>query len=272
MEKDLELKEICQSLAKSINSTIDSYTKSLVELRKREVSKSHAELSKNEKHGLGTCPLCGQKDAPSTCTCLLSKSEACKKCGEMHMSKSICIDDSKPIEEKPLKVVKLPGKSGSGGEEAKKAAKDLSKVNPAKTPEAPKAPVVKEEMAKAGPRLGGKDPASADLTNAAHAAKPVMAAAKAPAVKLPSPAANAARASQLADFTSAGKFGSVAPPAGGAKEGGKPVMPVSPPAAPKAPPVANAAAPAPAPAAKPVLNAARPAKPGIFGKLAGKGQ
>lgn len=143
MAKDLEVNEIRQMLAKSIQDKIDEYKNRLVELRKRELSKADAlsgqpqipmdelrpasmktgagaatssdpqeGLLSGAMMGLGQCPLCGMEDKPESCQCNPKAGLAAEtndpSLGDEPTMKSEKIESEglkeKDIKEKPVEV------------------------------------------------------------------------------------------------------------------------------------------------------------------------
>lgn len=162
--KEYSLKEVRDTLAKSIKDKIKSYEGEMYELRKRELAKSHA---------AGTCPLCGQPDLPSICLCLQPMQKSVMDLRKSATKKSEDYIDTANSAD-PEKRLKRPGKragvlptdkesrvidteEGSGGKikkgklpkgkKTEKAevpmAKPPSGVNPTKAPTSnPKPPTV----------------------------------------------------------------------------------------------------------------------------------
>jgi hypothetical protein len=125
------LPEVCKRLAKTVQERINAFEHDLRDLRTREVRK--AEL----------CPVCGNLDEPTTCTCL-KKAEHCKN--------DACLPGEKQVGnlpgDKPSKV--MDGGGGSGGEPEKMARKAMKKAMKKAAKKMAKEKLEKEELAKAG--------------------------------------------------------------------------------------------------------------------------
>lgn len=107
----IPLPEVAKALAKTIQGRIDAYERDLRDLRARELRKQEL------------CPVCGNIDEPTTCTCL-KKAEHCKN--------DACLPGEKQVGSLPGdKAPKLiDGGGGSGGdpEKVKMAKKAMKKA------------------------------------------------------------------------------------------------------------------------------------------------
>lgn len=214
-QKDLD--QLRKGTIEVLKKAVAQREQELLELRKKE-------LSKAEK-----CLLCSES---GKCSCIrsLEKSDYCDRCGDSPLWCS-CPPKEKEAKPKEKEAKQVKVKDTGSGKIARMGRK-LSKTGmavpeakpPTKNPASPPAiaksenqkmmdrldriafNLAKSELTKAIPRLGGKDPASQQMTqHAAMAAPKAAAPAPAAAPKL-SPADQSRRQAELADFTPAGAF------------------------------------------------------------------
>lgn len=235
-----KIQDLRDRISATIKGTLAKAERDIREIRS-------AELRRSRPASAPPCLLCG--DASCTCAALLAKAEdtpkKCSICVKGRLVKAeggLRCDDcgvKQRIAAPKPKTVKVPD-SGSGGDPIQKSANPPMAKPPGKAPSAP-APTSmsksesatifqrlakSDDLAKAGPRLGGKDPASQAMTQAASTAGSTPAPAAGSASPKLSPADHARRQAEFSAFTPAGAFSSqpTASATGGAMkpQGGQP--------------------------------------------------
>lgn len=234
--KQHSMADVRKAVADLMKSEVSKVEEELRQLRIHE-------LRKADKSGL--CPVCKKEDLPGSCTCLKKEEGKYTRTGERstrETPEAVLPSDAAPKSVTPKKtgsgglirsgklrkdtvpMAAAPTKPGTAAPPKSTVSKPKAPPPPPMTAPkgmggAPKATGlalgkseaalrIDQRLAKAGPRLGGKDPASQSMTAHAFSAAPVATGAP-PLVTgklIQSPDAQASRHAQFTDFTPAGAF------------------------------------------------------------------